>query len=183
MRTTAGLAEPQCTVRCQESCKESRPQRKNDGMLNSGLTLCQCFRLMSPFRVPQRQPRRRSFRYAHFTAEDTGSAGRGEQRHTAHPPLALACRPGAPAQPLGGRARGGLSTASLPQVPARPVPGAAEPLARGAAAAPLLLADAVRERGREHAAPAGDLPAQRAAARAAAQPPGAARRRARPAAR
>lgn len=70
-----------------------------------------------------------------------------------------------------------LSTTS-PQVPARPVPGAAEPLARGAAAAPLLLADAVRERGREHAASAGDLPAQRAAAGAAAQPAGPPRPRA-----
>ena len=36
------------------------------------------------------------------------------------------------------RARG-LEHRVLPQVPARHVPGAAEPLARGAAAAPLLL--------------------------------------------
>jgi hypothetical protein len=64
------------------------------------------------------------------------------------------------------------------QVPARPIPGTAEPLARGAAAAPLLLADAVRERGCEHAASAGDLPAQRAAAGTAAQPAGPPRPRA-----
>lgn len=152
-------------------------------MLYERLAVCQCFKLVNPLGTALRgDPFAMSVSQPRKQAESSDVP-----RATLRPgPLHLL----AGARGWLGEGEGAESTRArdpehrvLPQVPARYVPGAAEPLARGAAAAPLLLEDAVRERRREHAAPAGDLPAQRAAARAAAQPGGARRRRAQTAAR